>query len=203
MYPIYEKCDAFCCAFTLGLRGVSMEGMSHSIRDALGKDVISLKHKIISRSEAAEHHELPRHGSLDENGWAVLLHSLAGNFGTGAFSAIHSTGVEIGNSKGKELAQQHAQEDRSMLLMKGLDALQSSGWGKYQLLKTGSLPHNIEIRIFDNLECKAAMSVHPFENSFMRGYIAGLLRSLFNDNIMVREERCIRKGDDYCSYIIE
>ena len=203
MYPLYEKCDTFCCAFTLGLRGVSMEGMHHSIREALGKDVVSLKHKLVSQSEFSRSKEPPRYGSLDEAGWAVLLQSLAGNFGTGALSAIHSTGLEIGASKGRELAQLHAREDWFMLLMKGLDALQSSGWGKYQLLKTGTLPHNIEVRIFENLECKAAMSVHPFENSFTRGYITGLLRSLLSDNIMVREERCIRKGDCYCSYVVE
>ncbi len=203
MYPLYEKCDAFYCAFTLGLHGMSMEGISHSVKDALGKDVISIKHKLVSNASLAAHSGSPRCGSLDENGWSVLLHSLADNFGTGALSAIHSTGVEMGASKAKELAQQRPQEDRFMLLMKGLDALQSNGWGKYQLLKTGPLPHSLEIRVFDNLECKAAMSVNQFENSFMRGYFTGLLRSLFSDNIMVREERCIRKGDEYCSFIIE
>lgn len=203
MYPLYERCDAFCCAFTLGLHGMSMEGICHSIKNALGKDVISIKHRLISNTLLPAKNGSPRSGSLDETGWGVLFRSLADNFGTGALSALHSTGVEMGGSKAKELTQQHPPEDRSLLLMKGLDALQNNGWGKYQLIKTGPLPHNLEIRVFENLECKAAMSVSQFENSFLRGFFTGLLRSLFSDNIMVREERCIRKGDPYCSYVIE
>jgi len=203
IYPLYAKCDAFYCALTMGQNGASMESVCQSIKEALGNDIISLKHKLVSASESAGRHEPTRYGSLDENGWATLLRSLASNFGTGAFSAICSTGLEMGSSRGIGLAQQNGCEDRFTLLMRGLDTLQGCGWGKYQLFKTGALPHNIEVRVFDNLECKAAMSVPRFENSFVRGYITGLLRSLLSDNIMVREERCIRKGDCYCSYVVE
>ena len=60
------------------------------------------------------------------------------------------------------------------------------------------------IRLYGNFECTPFKGKRDRPMSHLiRGGLAGVFREAYGREFMVREVKCIAKGDEYCEFVIE
>lgn len=62
----------------------------------------------------------------------------------------------------------------------------------------------ITLKILNNFECEINknLNLENKESHFMRGILAGWFEKYLGKKVMVKETKCIARGDDYCEYYI-
>lgn len=199
---LQDKCGAIGCAIILSIKGLTIERIINAVKDAFGKEMVSISSNPITSESATSQVPEKTVASLNAESWGILIRSLSETLGTGASASLYSAGMEIGELSAKGLLLSRPKQDRFLLLMECLESFQDSGWGSYHIVKNGSLPYDLEVRIFNCLECRATMAISGYESPFTRGQLTGMVRSLFNENLTAVEKRCIKKGDPYCTFVI-
>jgi len=199
---LQDKYDAIGCAIILSIKGLTTEGIINAVKDAFGKEMVSISSKPISLESASPQIPEKTAASLDVEAWGILIRSFSETLGTGACTSLYTAGMEIGELRAKGALLSQPKQDRFPLFMECLESFQNSGWGSYQIVKNGSLSYDLEVRIFNCLECRATMAISGYDNSFTRGQLTGMVRCLFNENLTATEKACIKKGDPYCAFII-
>lgn len=197
-----DKCGAVGCAIVLSVKGFTAEGIVNAVKDAFGKEMVSISSKPIAHESAISQIPEKTAASLDAEAWGILIRSFSETLGTGASASLYTAGMEIGELSAKRALLSRPKQDRFLLLMECLESFQNSGWGSYQIVKNGSLPYDLEVRMFNCLECRASMAISGYDSPFTRGQLTGMVRCLFNENLTVTEKACTRKGEPYCAFII-
>ncbi|MEM3713310.1 MAG: V4R domain-containing protein, partial [Thermoproteota archaeon] len=130
-----------------------------------------------------------------------ILKRLYDKFGTGAAVILYEMGVAAGESKAKSMIKKHRLDKLKMIKLTMAERA-AKGWCIAEVAEFSS--KNVTLMVKDLFECL------PFkgkqENSvsqFFRGYLAGLLRQIFNKDVTVTEVECVAKGDAACKFVAE
>ncbi|MBO3769542.1 MAG: V4R domain-containing protein [Thermoproteota archaeon] len=130
-----------------------------------------------------------------------ILKRLYDKFGTGAAVILYEMGVAAGESKAKSMMKKHRLDKLKMLKLTMAERA-AKGWCIAEVTEFTS--KNVTLVVKELFECL------PFKDKqenavsqFFRGYLAGLLRQLFNKDVAVTEVECVAKGDATCKFIAE
>jgi predicted hydrocarbon binding protein/predicted amino acid-binding ACT domain protein len=79
----------------------------------------------------------------------------------------------------------------------------SLGWGIVSFESVDKERKEATVEIFNSFECSLFNESKQPESQLIRGMLAGFFSSLFSTEANAIEEKCIAKGDPYCSFIIK
>lgn len=76
------------------------------------------------------------------------------------------------------------------------------GYGKLEILKIDDARREAVVRVYDSFECELFKSTGEIRAGIIRGFVGGWLAARWGvekaEDVIVREEKCIAKGDSYC-----
>ncbi len=143
--------------------------------------------------------EEQRSGALTLPTWRNFFYSLIQTFSTGGFTILWFQGRGMGEWAGSDIKRLNPALTDTDKLKIALARLQALGWGKFELAEAGE---KFVIRIHDNLECVATADIADYECSLTRGLFGGLFHILFEKEYICTETKCIKRGNDYCEYVL-
>ena len=141
---------------------------------------------------------------FDVAGVAAMLDWLDRTFETGGHAVLFDMGLEAGRYivRGLErrfgLFGRHAFE----VFMAMCTAM---GYFKYELISFDAESRRAIIRLFRSFECEPfrERGERRTRSHMLRGMIAGALEAVFGCPMMVKETRCVARGDDCCEFVAE
>jgi predicted hydrocarbon binding protein len=76
------------------------------------------------------------------------------------------------------------------------------GFGRLEFLRVDDRGMEAAYRVYDSFECELFKGAGEIKSSFVRGVAGGFLAERWGvsdpDEVVVREEKCVAKGDPYC-----
>lgn len=134
--------------------------------------------------------------------WRTLFQGLIKRFGAGGMTLLWFMGNDAGEGKGLDLIKLKGSLTNVDRIKIALARLQSFGWGVFELVECDEKTNKIVIRVKENFEENAAKDIKGYQNSFLRGFLVGLISLLFNSPCRGIETKCVNKGDPYCEFVI-
>ncbi|MEM4217734.1 MAG: 4-vinyl reductase, partial [Candidatus Methanomethylicaceae archaeon] len=132
----------------------------------------------------------------------TLFQGLIKRFGAGGMTLLWFMGNDAGEGKGLDLVKLKGSLSNVERMKIAFARLQSFGWGIFELVECDDKENRIVIRVRDNFEEMAAKEIKGYQNSFLRGFLVGLISILFNSPCRGIETKCVNKGDPYCEFVI-
>jgi len=114
----------------------------------------------------------------------------------------HQLGIEAGRAKARRVQEEfhlHGEDALRIILAERV----AKGWGIASLLKYDSTNGAALITVKELYECICVRSENvaiESKGEFFRGYLEGVLSTLMNSKINVREIECVREGHLQCSF---
>jgi predicted hydrocarbon binding protein len=133
--------------------------------------------------------------------WKTLIMGMIKRFGTGASIILWYMGNDAGEGKGKLLLPLKGISNKDMVKM-GLARLQSLGWGRFDLIECDEQGKTVIIRVHDNFEEMVTKELLDYQNSFLKGFLVGLVSIIFGKGCRAMETMCVNKGDPYCEFTL-
>jgi predicted hydrocarbon binding protein len=140
--------------------------------------------------------------ALSTSAWKTLFEGLTKRFGSGGMVIMWFMGNDAGEGKAKVLLNLNGKLTNVERIKIALARLQSFGWGKFELVECDDRGKRVVIRVQDNFEDILTKDLKDYQNSFLRGFLVGLICTLFNKACRGMETKCINKGDPYCEFLI-
>ncbi len=134
--------------------------------------------------------------------WRTLFQGLIKRFGAGGMTLLWFMGNDAGEGKGLDLIKLKGSLTNVDRIKIALARLQSFGWGVFELVECDEKANKIVIRVKENFEENATKDIKGYQNSFLRGFLVGLMSVLFNSPCRGIETKCVNKGDPYCEFVI-
>jgi predicted hydrocarbon binding protein len=134
--------------------------------------------------------------------WKTLFQGLIKRFGAGGMTLLWFMGNDAGEGKGLDLLKLKGSLNNAEKIKIAFARLQSFGWGIFELAECDDKNNRIVIRVGENFEEIAAKEIKGYQNSFLRGFLVGLISVLFNSPCRGIETKCVNKGDPYCEFVI-
>ncbi len=134
--------------------------------------------------------------------WKMLFQGLMKRFGAGGLTLLWFMGNDAGEGEGLDLLKLKGSLTNIDRMKMALARLQSLGWGRFEFVECDDLAGRIVIRAHENFEENVAKEIKGHQNSFLRGFLVGLISVLFNRPCRGVETKCINKGDPYCEFMI-
>lgn len=134
--------------------------------------------------------------------WKKLFQGLMKRFGAGGLTLLWFMGNDAGEGSGLSLLKLKGPLINVDRVKIALARLQSFGWGLFELVECDEMNNKIIIRVHENFEEIATKEINGYQNSFLRGFLVGLVSTLFNTPCRGIETKCINKGDLYCEFKI-
>jgi predicted hydrocarbon binding protein len=139
--------------------------------------------------------------TLRIDSFANITERLYKVFGSGAATILYEMGMELGENAVKKTSKKYN--------IKGVEVLKAifteriaKGWGIPELEKFDEEKSLAIIKVYELFECIPFKGMYKESRSyFFKGYLAGILKTLFNNEVHIIEERCVAKGDPYCLFI--
>ena len=76
------------------------------------------------------------------------------------------------------------------------------GFGRLEFLRVDDRGMEAAYRVYDSFECELFRGAGEIKSNFVRGVAGGFLAERWGvsdpDEVVVREEKCVAKGDPYC-----
>jgi len=122
---------------------------------------------------------------------AKMFKELHDTFESGAKVILYRMGYSAGKSKIELVKKKYhlkGEEALSFILAERV----AKGWCRTNIL---SFDKKVEIEVKDLFECPALKGSH-----FFRGYLDGVLEGILNREVKLKEEKCIAKGDEFCTF---
>ncbi|MGQ9759917.1 MAG: V4R domain-containing protein [Candidatus Methanomethylicaceae archaeon] len=136
------------------------------------------------------------------NTWKMLFQGLMKRFGADGLTLLWFMGNDAGEGNGIELLKLKGTLTNVDRIKIAFARLQSFGWGRFELVECDDKANRIIIRVYDNFEESATKEIKGYQNSFLRGFLVGLISLLFNSPCRGIETSCINKGDPCCEFMI-
>ncbi|RLE81914.1 MAG: hypothetical protein DRJ51_02815 [Thermoprotei archaeon] len=130
----------------------------------------------------------------------VALKGFEEHYGVAGKVFLFHLGFTTGHEIAKSLTKLKLGGDE--ILKRALLSYRGHGLGVPELMLYSTLLIKAcKVRVYENFECKGRESTEP-TGHFFRGFLAGILRVLWNVDVTVAEEKCIAKGDPYCEFVV-
>jgi predicted hydrocarbon binding protein len=81
-----------------------------------------------------------------------------------------------------------------------VNSITLSGWGKVTVINANGEQNTFTIRVNDSVVAKELGKSSEPTDAILAGFFAGGGTAIFEENVEVRETRCIAKGDPYCEF---
>ena len=124
-------------------------------------------------------------------------------FGTAFPIMLYLLGFEAGRRAYRDFAY-IAGGDRDAEVKVAQSFFQMLGYGRLESVKLDDRKREAVVRVYDSFECSLFLGVGEIRAGFARGLIGGWLAARWGvekaENMVVREEKCIAKGDPYCEF---
>ncbi len=138
---------------------------------------------------------------LPETALRGLITVLLSNWGDlAASTSIRKLGRNIGENLYEKLSSYVAGDDYDTLSEIFIRSLQAMGIGIVEILSNTASDGEVIFRIYDNIECRNYGHTGKPMSSLVKGIIEGFYRRLWEKRVVVREEKCLAKGDKYCEF---
>jgi len=123
-------------------------------------------------------------------------------FGTAGEALLYYTGFDVG-----QRAYYYYRAIAQTTDLRELETLASAigstmGWTTVETVDFSMKQRTARIRLYDNFECELGKGSKIPYSHFMRGLIAGFFAGLFEKGVLVKEKKCIAKGDPHCEFEI-
>jgi len=127
------------------------------------------------------------------------LFDMLRNLGTGGKAMLFNMGFKAGQDLADRVVEFFESGKRALEYM--LLYHESLGHGKFEILK---YIDGVECRVrADELsECVGVKSNEPNSHLF-RGLLSGFMTKLWKEEVLVKEVKCVAKGDEYCEFRIK
>ncbi len=143
-----------------------------------------------------------RHILVNPEGIRGIVVGLAEEFGDAAKAFLYHQGYRIGRSLAQSIREKGVEDLRQVLqYMLLYNAASGRYRGEITVYNYRDMPGDrIVVRMHDSWECDTArMHGLPGPASHLeRGVLAGLLEELTGRKVVVREKKCVARGDPYC-----
>jgi len=123
-------------------------------------------------------------------------------FGTAGEALLYYTGFDFGQRAYKYYKNLAITQDLNELgeIARALGA--TTGWMQIEPVNVNTKTKTAQIRLHNNFECELGKGNKKPYSHFLRGLIAGFFAGLFKQGVLVKEKKCIAKGDPYCEFEI-
>jgi len=112
---------------------------------------------------------------------------------------LYHTGLGVGRRAADEYMQLLGERDLKKLLEFNGELWISLGWVKDYRVEVGE---DVVVRFWDLFECQGLVGIaRATSGYFTRGVLAGYINKISGKNVVVREVKCIAKGDPYCEFV--
>jgi len=112
---------------------------------------------------------------------------------------LYHTGLGVGRKAADEYMELLKERDVKKLLEFNGELWVSLGWVKdYEM----EVNEDIVVRFWDLFECQGLIGLAKTPSGyFTRGVLAGYINKISGKNVVVREVKCIARGDPYCEFV--
>jgi len=139
--------------------------------------------------------------TLRVDSFGAMMKRLYEKFGTGAAVVLYEMGIGLGESKFNSIVNDY-KVNKQKAVRVILAERSAKGWCIAKLEKLNN--RGAVVLAQDLFECM------PFRNSqdkpisqFFRGYLTGVFKQLYGNNVSVFESECIAKGDKACRFVVQ
>ncbi len=146
--------------------------------------------------------ELIQVAAIGVHGWETLFRGLIERYGEGGTVIIWFMGMDMGENSARRVMRLKGQFNCAERIKISLSRLQSLGWGKFEIAECDEDGKKIVIRVRDSLEELVTHDIEGYESNFLRGFLVGLISILFGKACRGTETKCVRKGDEFCEFLI-
>jgi len=121
-------------------------------------------------------------------------------FGTAGEAFLYYAGFDVGQRAYKYYSEIAFTSDPKELeeIASALGA--TMGWATLEVAEFSIEKKMARIRFYNNFECELVKESKEPYSHFLRGVIAGFFNGLFGQGALVKETKCIAKGDNYCEF---
>ena len=134
---------------------------------------------------------------------SAMFHQLREMFGPPASSVLYHMGLVAGTSKVEAIRDKYGLTGKNVLDV-FLSGRVAKGWGMPEILEFDETRATGKIRVHDLFEClRIDGKMTQVGSHFFRGYLEGLLSNVFGQPTLVKEEECMTKGHEYCTFIFQ
>ena len=141
---------------------------------------------------------------LDVAGVSAMLDWLDRTFETGGHAILFDMGLEAGKSVVRGLKRGFGLFGRQAFetFMAMCTAM---GFFKYELISFDAESRRAVVRLFRSFECEPfrGRGERRTRSHLLRGMVAGALEAVFGCPMMVKETRCVARGDECCEFVAE
>jgi len=132
--------------------------------------------------------------------WKTFFSGMVKRFGSGGMVMLWFMGNDAGEAEGMEAKILSGKLTVKARLNISLAKLQALGWGRFELAECDE--GRVIIRVFENFEDIVTKGLANYRNTFLRGFLVGLVSVFFNKACRGVELKCINRGDPYCEFMI-
>jgi len=131
-------------------------------------------------------------------GWRCFFSALYNKWGDSAMSVYHMVGKELGEAHGRKMNEHMPSTSVKEKVSATLYALQAQGWGRFRIFSYRGSSMSISIK--DNFECTSTKTIPGYRNSFIRGFLEGIMNELAGKTFTCEESKCIKAGSSVCQF---
>ena len=185
---------------------VQHEDQSHGARE-IGEITSNAKHLISHRVSVSERGLLidtltfpvvsggsSRYIMMSAEHLQRMMMKIVETFGSGGESILFNEGLTIGEATAQSQVTAFGKQYVLDLFSYTFALYSAIGWGRAQLVRFEPMGFTAVIRMHECFECAGQHQVEP-RSMFIKGHLAGVLESLFERKITVRETMCLAIGE--------
>ena len=131
--------------------------------------------------------------------FARMLETMRKQFGSGGNVIVYHEGYAYGKDVGAEYLSQLGGEFMAANPGEVLKIYQALGWFRLEKVDFDRKAREGTVTTSDNFECAGSVSKSPFSH-FVRGHLAGVMTSLFGEDMTCKETKCVARGDPHCVF---
>jgi predicted hydrocarbon binding protein len=134
---------------------------------------------------------------LDFETFAEMKRALEGTFSSGATVIIATMAKPCGRRICKQIVGKAKMREEALNEFSELVSRQN--WGELSFFDVDFEKGSGKAMVRNSFEARQRQSKAPCCH-FFANFIAGFISELFNKNVIVKEDKCVGKGDEHCEF---
>jgi len=134
-------------------------------------------------------------------GWSVIESHLSKTFGSGAEVVMSEMGAAYGKGVAQEALRVSSVPETALGFIISIAA--AAGWGQMSVEGDITKPSDFAVLIKECVFCSDQRAARSPACHFLGGVTRGAAEGVFKVPYKVREEKCARKGDEICRFLLQ
>ncbi|MDD1777781.1 MAG: hypothetical protein LUQ65_06380 [Candidatus Helarchaeota archaeon] len=139
-----------------------------------------------------------RYNIMEERHWKTFYTIMEKLLGPSANAILNKIGEEYGRRVSKFVKEKY-KTDPNITFLYILQNLEKLGWGAFWNIKIEPDASKIVLELFNSTEAYNAGIASCYH---MNGILRGIAQDFMGEDIVIRETKCIAKGDKNCEFLI-